>query len=267
MEFLFSAPTTSTIFTENPRKRPFNQTQSYPYSQSPSQRLRYNFPNMPADLKKKKKYTKTSRIKKPMSKKRYLQKIMKPEIKRVDSFANWATTSSASFRFCLSSCPGLGLGSMGERIGSRTQPIALVAKGSIAQPNTIAVADGCRRIRVVLVQFNNVNGITAPNPGSIFDLTVITDYTLAQINNGIKKTTKILRDEIFEMDKVSGEIYNFDWYVPLKGITQEFVANTGAYTDSRNYGWCLYVLPGNDTELNQDGFISCLSLAQFYIDV
>lgn len=203
---------------------------------------------------------------KPKRKVQTLKRIMNPEVKQTETHETWDQINPGSSDVISPAMPVRGTTSL-TRIGDRIQVIGLRVRGSVAQENTTIVDTGALRARVMLVRQSNLNNQTAYALSSLLDLSTITDPTQASLQLGKNKSVKILRDQVFELDKINGQIWNFDWFIKLNDIIT-LSANTGAYTDSNNIGYFLYVICGlASTGGSQDGIVTTEGIQLTYIDV
>lgn len=204
---------------------------------------------------------------KPRRKAITLKRLMNPEVKQKDSFEPWAggSVGSTNFEALAVSMPARGTSSS-TRLGNRIQAIGLRVRGSVAQSNLQVTATGALRLRVCLVKITNLNNQVYPDMQDLFEISTTVDGTMANIKLGKNKTHKILKDQVFELDKVLGTIFNFDWYFKLDDMIN-LSLNNGNYQDSNNIGYVLYFIPGQPSITSQDDFMFTGSTQLTYIDV
>lgn len=271
MEFLVEPRGSTTLLTgqdSNRLKRNRNSTYSSvtPTTTQVSQKLRYIIP-MAQNFKRKKSWKSSPYIKKTKRTKKALKRIMNPEIKNSYSYYTWTqTTSTVGGKALGCAFPTKGTNAT-QRVGDRIQVVGIRHQGSVAQDNVTTTAAGCRRIRVILCQQSNVQTQAVPTQTSFLDVGIIGDFTQAPVYSSWRKGLKILYDQVFEMDKIDGEVYNFDTGLIKLDKTVELVNNNGTYNDSNNFGWFGYVLVGPDSVGFQDPIQSTQSLQLYYIDL
>lgn len=203
---------------------------------------------------------------KPKRKIQTLKRIMNPEVKQIERYETWDQITTGSSDVVPANLPVRGTSSL-TRIGDRIQAIGLRVRGSVAQQNTATVATGALRARVMLVRQSNLNNQSFYALSSLLDLSVVTDPTQAGLHPGRNKSVKILRDQVFELDKSNGQVWNYDWFIKLNDIIT-LSGNSGVYTDSTNIGYFLYIICGLASNGgSQDGIVTTEGIQLTYIDV
>lgn len=128
--------------------------------------------------------------------------------------------------------PNTGAGPK-DRIGNKIQIISVQIHARIFQldiPSGSGVTSN-QLVRVSLMQDKQPNGAaTSTTTADVLDLGVITDKGLAFPNTMWSKRFKKLKEQVFEMDKINGEVYSLDWFVPLN-IETVYSGSTGSPDD------------------------------------
>lgn len=179
------------------------------------------------------KYKKRSRvarlIKNIKVRRKKTYKWLKYEKKYWDNYISTDVTTAPGWLNCFS--PGQGSGPT-NRIGNRTQLISLQIRGQINQYDVTSSGKATvnQLVRVFLVQDRQPN-----NLGSTTLLTNILDVTIAPSGLAFPVVSwsnrfKIIKSEVFEMDKINGEVYHLDWFIPLN-VSTTFNANNGTIDD------------------------------------
>lgn len=225
--------------TSNPSSRPGN-----------SMRYRLGYLNRSGgSIVKFKKRSRVGRyIKKKLAYRNRTYKMLKYEKKFFDTYL--LSTSKTPPGFAVLNYPGPGASDK-QRIGNKIQVISVQIRALIGQLDTPLTTTGSQLLRCYLILDRQPNMTV----GSLA-LTTILDNSLSGIplglcypNNLWTGRFKILKTQVFEMDKINGEVYSLDWYQKLN-ITTTFGGTSGAANDISSNALIFAYVPTTDTSID-----------------